>query len=175
MPTIKVSEETWQRLQAIATPFRGSELGTPDKVIERLLDVYESEVPAPDRVPASARRRVRGARLSSQFSYDVTRSSAARKRVSRSITSSAHPMRFVASAAEAKLVLAQREGTKARRRTRTRSRSGPTTPHRARSSATSMPASRTSARVSAGAKRLSLPARPTAAITGQSARSRPRG
>ena len=35
MPTIKVSEETWQRLQAIATPFRGSELGTPDKVIER--------------------------------------------------------------------------------------------------------------------------------------------
>jgi hypothetical protein len=91
MPTIKVSEETWQRLQAIATPFRGSELGTPDKVIERLLDVYESEVPAPDRVPASARRRVRGARLSSQFSYDVTRSSAARKRVSRSITSSAHP------------------------------------------------------------------------------------
>lgn len=39
---IRVSGETWARLQRVATPFRGSELGTPDRVIAHLLDEYES-------------------------------------------------------------------------------------------------------------------------------------
>lgn len=49
--TISISRETWLRLQAIGTPFRGSELGTPEKVIEHLLDAYEEDNAPPEGVP----------------------------------------------------------------------------------------------------------------------------
>lgn len=47
MPTIRISNATWLRLQALATAFRGSDLGTPEKVIEKLLDQHEEEHPPP--------------------------------------------------------------------------------------------------------------------------------
>jgi hypothetical protein len=39
--TIRIDGETWERLQAFATPFKSSERGTPDKVIRALLDRVE--------------------------------------------------------------------------------------------------------------------------------------
>ena len=41
MVNIYVSADTHTRLQMLATPFRRSERGTPDKVIRYLLDEYE--------------------------------------------------------------------------------------------------------------------------------------
>jgi len=38
--SIRVSNDTFDRLAELATPFPGSELGTPDKVIAMLLDFY---------------------------------------------------------------------------------------------------------------------------------------
>lgn len=40
MPTIQVSRETFERLQAIASPF----VDSPDSVIARLLDAYEKQI-----------------------------------------------------------------------------------------------------------------------------------
>jgi len=40
---IRISDETYRRLQALGTPFRKSERGTPDKVIRALLDRAAAE------------------------------------------------------------------------------------------------------------------------------------
>lgn len=45
---ISVHEATYDRLQSLGKGFRSDPLGTPDKVIQMLLDNYEEENPPPD-------------------------------------------------------------------------------------------------------------------------------
>jgi hypothetical protein len=60
--TIRISEETWKRLQAWATPFSGSERGTPEKVIAHLLDEVEKEKEEEEQLgPIQAHHRIRSA------------------------------------------------------------------------------------------------------------------
>lgn len=45
--TIRISAETYRRLQSLASGFRADALGTPDKVISMLLDSYEQRKATP--------------------------------------------------------------------------------------------------------------------------------
>lgn len=69
MTVVRVSDETTQRLQALANGFRGDPLGTPDKVIGMLLDFYEGEHSPADVIGAE---REPGGKRYLIAAYDVT-------------------------------------------------------------------------------------------------------